>query len=139
MADELFEDLTPPPGGLERLRETVELEHRRRVPWMPALATVAMAAVASFFVLTPRPQPLPAPTWTAADNPALARLGYAMAEESGLAGTAMRPEVVGGVRVYWLGGGPPSTPSTSWATGSTGVDELPSTTTPDEVPSRKPR
>lgn len=103
MADELFEDLTPPPGGLQRLREAVELERRRRVPWTPVFATVAMAAAAAVFVLTPTAPS--APMWTSADNPALARLGYAVAAESGLEGTAMRPEIVGGVRVYWLGGG----------------------------------
>ncbi len=95
---ELFEDLAPPSGGLQRLRARMEEERSpSRLSWLPALA--GAAAVALLLVW---PRPAPAPPWSAADHPALARYGYELPTDDGVragAQTAVRQD---GSRFYWV-------------------------------------
>jgi len=65
--NDLFAELTPPPGGLDRLRGRLAADRRRRATRWVAGGALMMAALALLWM---RPQS--APTWTpTADLPAI--------------------------------------------------------------------
>ncbi len=55
--NDLFDELTPPPGGLDRLRSRLANERRRRAARWAAGGAVVLAAVALFW-MRPVPEPV---------------------------------------------------------------------------------
>ena len=72
----LFEDLTPPPGGLQRLRERLEREELRTRRWW-AWAMVPAAVAAMVIALSVSQATPPSALFDhAASQPALLRYGF---------------------------------------------------------------
>ncbi len=107
----VFPTEEPPPGGLTRLRAHLDATERPRRAWVPALAGLLTASAAVALLLLPRPPEPAAPTWTAADHPALANLGYAAPAAPGATAgqrTVLRPVPTPDdtVLLYWVDGTP---------------------------------
>jgi hypothetical protein len=80
----LFGELTPPAGGLDRLRARLDREpvrQRRRRSAAAAGLAITAAAIILAVILTPmgRPEPYSGPGTTFAANPAAVRLGLTTA------------------------------------------------------------
>ncbi len=107
----VFPTEDPPPGGLTRLRAHLDAAERPRRAWVPAVAGLLAATAAVALLLLPRAPEVTAPTWTAADHPALANLGYAAPATPGATPgqrTLRRPVDTGDddVLLYWVSGAP---------------------------------
>jgi len=85
--DEVFRQLTPPPGGAEKLSSLLASRPRERRRWLPAvvvLAPAALAAALAVLLVGPAPAPMDlVPTIDAALNPAVARYQGPRGREAG--------------------------------------------------------